>query len=62
MRFDPATTPPPPPPPAPPLPPALRLTAAEREAIEFFVGFHNEGYGAIEQHADTLRKLLERLK
>ena len=39
----------------------LRLTDAEREAVEFFVGFHNEGYGAIEKNADTLRKLLERL-
>ena len=38
----------------------LRLTAEEREAVEFFVGFHNEGYGLIESHADTLRKLLER--
>ena len=39
----------------------LRLTAEEREAVEFFVGFHNEGYGLIEIHADTLRKLLERM-
>ena len=39
----------------------LRLTDAEREAIEFFTGFHTEGYGAIEIHADTLRTLLERL-
>ncbi|WP_353208457.1 hypothetical protein [Sphingorhabdus sp.] len=38
------------------------LTDAEREAIEFFVGFHNEGYGLIEIHADTLRKMLERTK
>jgi hypothetical protein len=37
------------------------LTAAEREAIEFFVGFHNDGYGLIEKHAATLRKMLERL-
>jgi hypothetical protein len=37
------------------------LTDAERAAIEFFVGFHNDGYGLIEKHADTLRKLLERL-
>jgi hypothetical protein len=37
------------------------LTDAEREAIEFFTGFHTEGYGAIEIHADTLRKLLARL-
>lgn len=40
----------------------LRLTAEEREAVEFFVGFHNEGYGAIEAHAVTLRKMLERTK
>ena len=40
----------------------LRLTADEREAIEFFVGFHNEGYGPIERNAATLRTLLERLK
>ncbi len=39
----------------------LRLTAEEREAIEFFVGFHTEGYGMIESHAATLRTLLERL-
>jgi len=38
------------------------LTDAERQAIEFFTGFHTEGYGAIEKHADTLRKMLERLK
>ena len=38
------------------------LTAEEREAVEFFVGFHTEGYGPIERNADTLRKLLERLK
>lgn len=55
-----ATTPPPPAPPAPPLPPSLRLTAEEREAIAFFTGFHTEGYGAIEAHAATLRKLLAR--
>ena len=40
----------------------LRLTESEREAIEFFVGFHNEGYEPIERNAATLRKLLERLK
>ena len=39
----------------------LRLTDAGREAVEFFTGFHTEGYGAIEIHADTLRTLLERL-
>ena len=38
------------------------LTAEEREAVEFFTGFHTEGYGAIEIHAATLRKLLERMK
>lgn len=38
------------------------LTDAERQAVEFFVGFHNEGYGMIEAHAATLRNLLERLK
>ena len=37
------------------------LTAEEREAVEFFVGFHTEGYGMIEAHAATLRNLLERL-
>ena len=37
------------------------LTGDEREAIEFFVGFHNEGYGPIERNAATLRTLLERL-
>lgn len=40
----------------------LRLTEEEREAVEFFVGFHNEGYGMIDRNADTLRKLLERMK
>ena len=40
----------------------LRLTDEEREAVEFFVGFHTEGYGMIEAHAATLRKLLERMK
>ena len=40
----------------------LRLTAEEREAVEFFVGFHNEGYGMIEAHAATLRKMLKRIK
>jgi hypothetical protein len=39
----------------------IRLTAEEREAIEFFVGFHNEGYGLLATHAATLYKLLERL-
>ena len=39
----------------------LRLTSEEREAIEFFTGFHNDGYGLIESHAATLRKMLERL-
>ena len=57
-----ATTPPPPAPSAPPLPPSLRLTDAEREAVQFFTGFHNEGYGPIERNAATLRKLLERMK
>jgi hypothetical protein len=38
------------------------LTAEERQAIEFFVGFHTEGYGLIERHAATLRKLAERTK
>jgi hypothetical protein len=38
------------------------LTDAEREAVEFFTGFHTEGYGAIDRNAATLRKLLERLK
>lgn len=40
---------------------AVTLTAEEREAVAFFVGFHNDGYGAIEAHAATLRNLLERL-
>jgi hypothetical protein len=39
----------------------VRITDAEREAAEFFSGFHNEGYGLIEKHAATLRNLLERL-
>jgi len=38
------------------------LAADEREAIEFFAGIHNEGYGLIEEHAATLRNLLERTK
>jgi hypothetical protein len=38
------------------------LTDAERQAIEFFVGFHNEGYGPIDRSAATLRKMLERMK
>ena len=38
----------------------LRLTDAEREAIEFFAAIHNEGYGLFATHTDTLRKLLER--
>lgn len=38
------------------------ITAKERKAVEFFTGFHTEGYGMIEAHAATLRKLLERLK
>ncbi len=38
------------------------LTDDEREAVEFFTGFHTEGYGAIEAHAATLRKMLERLR
>ena len=38
-----------------------QITDAEREAIEYFVGFHNEGYGKVEKHAATLRKLLERM-
>jgi hypothetical protein len=40
----------------------LRLTDAEREAIEFFAAIHNEGYGLFKTHTDTLRNLLERLK
>ena len=40
----------------------VTLTDAEREAIVFFVGFHNDGYGLIERHAATLRKLAERTK
>jgi len=40
----------------------LRLTDAEREAIEFFAAIHNEGYGLFARHTDTLRKLLERMK
>jgi hypothetical protein len=42
--------------------PQPALTETEREAVEFFAGFHTEGYGMIEAHAATLRKLLERLK
>jgi hypothetical protein len=38
------------------------LTDAEREAVKFFVGFHNDGYGLIEKHAVNLRNLLERTK
>ena len=34
----------------------LRLTAEEREAIEWYAGYGRDGL-----HADTLRKLLERL-
>jgi hypothetical protein len=40
----------------------LRLTAEEREAIEYFVEIHNEGYGLFSKHTATLRKILERLK
>jgi hypothetical protein len=40
----------------------LRLTDAEREAVEFFAAIHNEGYGLFATHTDTLRKLLERTK
>jgi hypothetical protein len=40
----------------------MRLTAAERDAIEFFDAIHNEGYGLFAKHTATLRKLLERLK
>lgn len=36
------------------------LTDAEREAVQFFIGFHTEGYGMIDKNAATLRKLLER--
>jgi hypothetical protein len=39
----------------------LRLTDAEREAVQFFTGFHTLGYGMIEAHAATLRALLARL-
>jgi hypothetical protein len=40
----------------------LRLTDAEREAVEFFAEIHNEGYGLFAKHTSTLRSLLERLK
>jgi hypothetical protein len=40
----------------------LRLTDAERSAIEFFQAIHNEGYGLFAKHTATLRKLLERLQ
>ena len=40
----------------------LRLTDAEREAIDFFVSLNNGGHGMIDRNADTLRTLLERLK
>ena len=52
-----ATTPPPPAPSAPPLPPSLRLTDAEREAIE--ASMHGENDATV---IATLRKLLERLQ
>jgi hypothetical protein len=35
----------------------LRLTDEEREAVEWYAGYGRDGL-----HADTLRKLLERLK
>ncbi len=38
------------------------LTDDEREAVEFFTGFHNEGYGLFATHTDTLRNLLEKSK
>jgi hypothetical protein len=38
----------------------LRLTDAEREAIDFFVSLNNGGHGMIDRNADTLRKMLER--
>jgi hypothetical protein len=37
----------------------LRLTDAEREAIEAAVAFFSRGYGTT---ADTLRRMLERTK
>jgi len=37
------------------------LTDSEREAIAFFDGIHNEGYGLFAKHTATLRNLLERL-
>ena len=40
----------------------LRLTDAEREAIEFFVSLDNGGHGMIDRNAATLRTLLERTK
>ena len=40
----------------------MRLTDAEREAIDFFVSLNNGGHGMIDRNADTLRTLLERLK
>ena len=61
--FPKATTPPPPPPPAPPLPPSLRLTDAEREAIAYFAVIEGDNYlPAANTAAATLRKLLERMK
>ncbi len=75
--FPKATTPPPPAPPAPPLPPSLRLTDAEREAIENAITLRlcdakweedrngmadNARARKAKREADTLLKLLERLK
>ena len=57
-----ATTPPPPAPPAPPLPPSLRLTAEEREAIEWFSQLSYGEGGRVPDYAAALRKLLERTK